>query len=237
MTLGTKGETMLSNFQGKALTEPVRSYVVFDLETTGTHPSMDDIIEISAVKVIEGQVVGEFSQLVNPGRSVPVHASMVNNIYDHMLVDQPPFEEVLPRFLSFIEDLPLVGHNISCFDLKFMNRETKDQYGKCLGNNYIDTLNLSRKALPKLSHHKLVDLAAHYGFDTEGAHRALADCHMNQKVYEALVKDLAMRPKTDNGDRKVCPRCGKPMKIRSGRYGEFWGCWGYPDCRYTENIR
>lgn len=228
---------MLSRSRGKALAEPVRNYVVFDLETTGTHPSMDDIIEISAVKVLEGRVVGEFSQLVNPGRPVPIHASMVNNIYDHMLVDQPSFDRVLPEFLSFIEDLPLIGHNISCFDLKFINRESQDLYGRYLGNDYIDTLNLSRKVLPQLAHHRLVDLAEHYGFNTEGAHRALADCHMNQKVYEALVKDLAMRPKNGKEDRKICPKCGKPMKIRSGRYGEFWGCWGYPDCRYTENIR
>lgn len=228
---------MLANNRGKALSNPVKSYVVFDLETTGIHPSMDDIIEISAVKVVNGNIADEFSTLVDPHRPVPAAASMVNNIFDEMLKGQPGIEEVLPEFLGFIEDLPLIGHNISCFDLKFLNRETMELFGKHLGNDYIDTLNLSRKVLPKLSHHKLVDLAGHYGFDTRGAHRALADCHMNQKVYEALVRDLALRPDTKEGDRKICPKCGKPMKIRSGRYGEFWGCWGYPDCRYTENIR
>lgn len=35
---------------------------------------------------------------------------------------------------------------------------------------------------------------------------------------------------------KVCPKCGKPLRLRHGKYGEFYGCSGYPDCRYTESV-
>ena len=81
------------------------------------------------------------------------------------------------------------------------------------------------------------DLAEYYGISTAGAHRALADCRMNQQVFELMAKEmngvgtLGRKP-----DIKMCPDCGQPMQKRSGRYGVFWGCSGYPDCRHTENI-
>ena len=49
---------------------------------------------------------------------------------------------------------------------------------------------MARKHLPKMEHHRLVDLAEHYGISSEGAHRALNDCYMNQKVYECMVAEM-----------------------------------------------
>ena len=89
---------------------------------------------------------------------------------------------------------------------------------------------MSRQKLPELAHHRLVDLAAHYSISTEGAHRALADCIMNQKCYELMLAEVP------SGEAKKCPKCGNIMKRRNGRYGEFWGCMGFPSCRYTENV-
>ncbi len=37
-------------------------------------------------------------------------------------------------------------------------------------------------------------------------------------------------------DAKICPRCGKPLKLKHGKYGDFWGCTGFPPCNYTEQI-
>ena len=34
-----------------------------------------------------------------------------------------------------------------------------------------------------------------------------------------------------------CPKCGKKMIVREGKHGKFYGCSGYPDCTYTENIK
>ena len=97
-------------------------------------------------------------------------------------------------------------------------------------NDYIDTLPMARKYLPQLSNHKLVDIAAYYHVSTGGAHRALNDCIMNQKCFEELAKEQRKNPP------KICPACGKEMKKRNGRYGAFWGCTGFPECRHTENI-
>lgn len=177
---------MLGNVNGRRLNAFVPDYVIFDLETTGISCYNDKIIEISAIKVRDGEVVEEFSELVNPERNIPYYASRVNGITDDMVEDARIFDDVLPDFLNFIGDSVLVGHNIHAFDMKFLYRESDRMYGKTLTNDYVDTLYYARKRLPRLPHHRLVDLADYFEISTAGAHRALNDCRMNQKVYERL---------------------------------------------------
>lgn len=222
---------METNTRGKNITEYVSDYVVFDLETTGTSYKNDSIIEISAVKVIDGKVVDTFSTLVNPMRPIPYGATAVNGITDDMVKDEPTLEQVLPEFISFIGDMVLVGHNIGRFDMKFIWRDAEELLGCTISNDYIDTLPMSRERLPQLAHHKLVDIAAYYSISTDGAHRALNDCIMNQKCYQCLCQEKGEK------SQKLCPKCGNELKIRNGIYGEFYGCMGFPNCRYTENVR
>lgn len=227
---------MLKSTKGKKLAKYLPDYVVFDLETTGISCVYDEVIEISAVKVRGGKIVDEFSTLVNPGRPIPYAASRVNGITDGMVKDAPGFYEALGSFLGFAGNDVLVGHNIHTFDLKFIYRDAEKYFGKIPDNDYVDTLQLARRCLPQLSAYKLVDLAGFYGISPEGAHRALNDCRMNQQIFERLGQELK-KQKSSDGDLKICPRCGEPMKRRNGRFGEFWGCGGFPQCRYTENIR
>lgn len=221
---------MLGNNRGKLIKEYPSSYVVYDLETTGTSPRRNSIIEISAVKVSNHEIVDTFSTLVNPECEIPSAATAVNGITDEMVADMPYIEEVFPLFMDFVGDEILIGHNIHNFDMKYLWKVAEHLYGETVTNDYVDTLPMSRQRLPELAHHRLVDLATHYSISTEGAHRALADCIMNQKCYELM---LAEEP---YGEAKKCPRCGNIMKRRNGRYGEFWGCMGFPSCRYTENV-
>ena len=224
---------MLGKNKGKLLTKYVPDYVVFDLETTGVMISKDEIIEISAVKVRNGKVVEEFSELVNPCRPIPYDATQVNNITDEMVRHAPCCKEVLGHFLEFVGEDILVGHNIHTFDIPFICRDSEKYFGKTIANDYIDTLRVAKVCFPEWKHRKLSDLADYYGISTDGAHRALADCRMNQKVFERMGEEL-------NGHKnvtvKLCPLCKQPLKKRNGRYGEFWGCMGFPNCRYTENI-
>lgn len=176
--------------RGTWKTKYTPDYVVFDLETTGISRVYDEVVEISAVKVRGGKVVDEFSTLVNPGRHIPAGASQVNGITDQMVAHAPRFVKVLQEFLDFTEGYPLVGHNIASFDMKFICRDAEKYYGAVPVNDYVDTLPLARKHLPNLSHHKLTDLASYYGLTTDGAHRALNDCRMNQQVYECMVKEM-----------------------------------------------
>ena len=227
---------MLSDRKGKNSKRYVPCYVVFDFETTGISPTYDEIIEISGVKVTDGKVVEEFSTLVNPGRAIPMQATLVNGISNRMVESAPTMEQVLPAFLDFLGDHVLVGHNIHSFDMKFLYRDLEKYYGRTIDNDYVDTLWLARMLLPELKHHKLTDLAAYYGFSVDGAHRALNDCRMNQRVYEKLGEALNEARISGKAGLKPCPRCGGFLQRRKGRYGEFYGCSSYPACRYTENI-
>lgn len=220
----------MKSHKGKRLVKYVPDYVVFDLETTGVDVIKDDIIEISAVKVLGGKVADTFSTLVNPGRSIPYYATQVNGITDEMVEDAPDIREALADFLAFAGDAVLVGHNIQSFDLNFVSNAAEGLFGKTVENDYIDTLHMARSCLPELSHHKLVDVASYFHISAEGAHRALNDCIMNQKCYEELGKLQA------NQKLELCPRCGGELRKRNGKFGEFFGCSNYPACRYTRNI-
>lgn len=217
--------------KGKQLVNYVSEYVVFDLETTGVSCIKDAIIEISAVKVKQGNIVDTFSTLVNPARPIPAGATAVNGITDEMVADAPYLHDVLGEFLEFIGDYVLVGHNIHCFDTNFIYDAALELYGKPVTNDFIDTLFMARKCLPKLEHHRLVDVAEYFHIDSEGAHRAMNDCIMNQKCYEELGK------LQKNIEVIICPKCGGEMVKRTGKFGEFYGCSNYPSCRHTMKCR
>lgn len=180
----------MSTQKGTLINKYTPDYVIFDLETTGISPNYDEVIEISALKVKGGEVVDEFNTLVNPGRKIPFGATQVNGITNAMVAEAPAFSHVLAEFLDFAEGLVLVGHNIARFDMKFIWRDAEQYFGEIPQNNYVDTLQVARKHLPQMEHHRLVDLAEHYGISSEGAHRALNDCYMNQKVYECMVAEM-----------------------------------------------
>lgn len=226
---------MLSNEPGKKLNKYVSDYVIYDLETTGTSSANDRVVEISAVKVRNGQVDSEFSTLVNPEMPIPFFASEVNGITDDMVADAPIFEVALKDFLEFAGDDILVGHNIHTFDMKFIYRDVERYFGKTISNDYIDTLQIARAYLPQLSCHKLTALAEYYGINPDGAHRALNDCRMNQKIFELLGKEMK-NPSAAAKAVPKCPKCGSVLKKRNGKFGEFWGCSSYPDCKYTRNV-
>lgn len=226
---------MLNSIKGKKLDKYIPDYVVYDLETTGTSYKTDRIVEISAIRVQGGRTAAEFTSLVNPECSIPAAASRINHITDDMVADAPTIREILPEFLDFAGELPLVGHNIHTFDMKFIYRDCKQYFGKVPDNDYVDTLPVARACLPKLQHHRLVDLAEYYKIPAAGAHRALNDCRINQKVYECLGQELK-KMEQNSASLKRCPRCGQFLRKRSGKFGEFWGCAGFPACRYTENV-
>lgn len=228
--------------KGKRLNQFAEDYVVFDLETTGINPERDAIIEISAIKVQNHKQTEEFSTLVNPRMHIPACATAVNGITDAMVADAPDIKTAMEAFLTFIGDEILVGHNIHTFDTNFAYDAAWRFLQRELRNDYIDTLYMARKYLPQLSHHKLTDVAGYFQVETQGAHRALFDCMMNQHCYEELGKlMLAEKEKAkaagETTEEKICPACGCELVLRKGKFGMFYGCSGYPRCRYTQNAR
>lgn len=231
--------------RGRKLSGYVKDYVVFDLETTGFRCGVDEIIEISAVKVRDSRIVDTYSTLVKPTIRIPAAAAKVNHITDDMVSGAPGIAEAMEGFVDFVETEILVGHNIHNFDMNFIYYAAMQVFRTGICNDYIDTLYLAKQCLPQLSHHRLGDVAEYFGISTKGAHRALNDCMMNQQCYErlgALLEEQGQakgihRAYAGAGDETLlsCPQCGSRLVKRKGRYGEFWGCSGFPECRYTRN--
>ena len=121
---------MISSLNGTMIIQSCNDYVMFDIETTGLSSDADAIIELSALKVINHEVVDEFSSLINPGIHIPYYASSINGITDDMVKDSPSVKNVLKDFALFIGNSVLAGHNIKRFDLKFIQRDAVLHLGK-----------------------------------------------------------------------------------------------------------
>lgn len=171
------------------------SFVAFDIETTGTFgvangDKAPEITEIGAVKVVNGQIVDRFSQLVNPQRRIVPRISRLTNITEAMVRDQPVIEEVIKRFKDFIGDDILVGHNIKNCDIPYITKAAK-RAGIYLDNRYFDTYRYAKTLKNDYSWNntKLEYLAEVFGVGQSDAHRAWCDAETNALVYFKL-KDL-----------------------------------------------
>ncbi len=173
----------------ESLLNPDTVFVALDLETTGLSPQYDRIVEIGAVKFVDGKVVETFSELVNPGIAMPPGATAVNLITDVMLEGQPQLETVLPRLLSFLDDAVLVAHNAP-FDLGFLSAALRKQGKPPLTHQYVDTQPMGRKAWPGRHNYKLQSLALDLGVKALDAHRAKDDARVCMEVFLAGLRKL-----------------------------------------------
>ncbi len=107
---------LVENSRNQGLSD---SYVVFDIETTGFSSSRNRIIEIGAVKVINGVITDKFSTFVNPDVPIPFEIEQLTGINDNMVLPYPKINEILPQFLEFCGDSVLVAHN-AAFDVGFI---------------------------------------------------------------------------------------------------------------------
>lgn len=164
----------------------VNSYISIDLETTGLNPKIDKIMEIGAVKVIDGVVREEFTTFVNPGRRLEERVIELTGIDDSMLEGAPAVDEVLPRLLPFLEELPLLGHRI-LFDYSFLKKAAVNQK-LAFEKGGIDTLKIARRYLPALEHRTLEYLCEYYQIP-HNAHRALGDALATHQLYQILAGD------------------------------------------------
>ncbi|MCS7175370.1 MAG: PolC-type DNA polymerase III [Pseudothermotoga sp.] len=167
------------------------SYIVVDLETTGLHPMFNEIIEIGAVRIENGEISDEFHTLVRPKEKLDSFTVQFTSITDEMLQDQPPLEEVLPKFLKFCEGSVLVAHNAN-FDYRFLRYHAKRICGVEWNLPVIDTLALAKR-LVKLSSYNLEKLVSHFKIGSFKHHRALDDAKVTARVFLELLKILEER--------------------------------------------
>lgn len=158
---------------------------VVDVETTGLDFRKEKVIEIAAVKLVNREIKDTFDSLVNPMQHIRHSSINIHGITEQMILEAPTIEEILPQFLDFIEDKPIIGHNV-IFDYSFLNQASLTLYGKELSNKRIDTLAMFKEVFPDERSHGLSVLLSKFGVELETHHRALADAHGLAKVFYKL---------------------------------------------------
>jgi|GEM_PF-494694 len=175
--------------KGRYIRKHVDDYVVIDIETTGLSPKINEILELSAIKINNNKINNIYSTLVKPNIEITSKITSINGITNEMVESAPKINDVLLTYLNFIGDSILLGHNV-IFDIDFINHYSLECYNKPFVNDYIDTLTLSRNILPELKNHKLGTLANHFKIKTEGEHRGLADCKTTFNIYNKLRENI-----------------------------------------------
>ncbi len=166
-------------------------FIAFDLETTGTVPSVDKIVEIGAIKFRNNEVDSMYVTFVDPLRPIPPGASAVNGISDDMVKGKPTIDVLLDSFAEFCEDLPMVAHNAP-FDSQFLIHEIKRHETKAPKGVILDTLQTSRKVFPGLPNYKLGTLIQHLKIPASGFHRAEADAHYCGLLFMHMGKKISL---------------------------------------------
>lgn len=164
------------------------TYVAFDLETTGLNVENDEIIEVGAIKVIEGCVVEEFSHIINPHRAVDLRIHALTGITPSMLAAGEEKNNIIKQFLNFVGEYHVLGHNLM-FDYKFM-KTAAQSLGYSFEKKGVDTLAIARKMLAQLEHKKLDSLCDYYGYKNQNAHRATHDARATAYIYEQMKKEF-----------------------------------------------
>jgi ATP-dependent DNA helicase UvrD/PcrA len=165
-------------------------FVAVDIETNGLEVEAAEAVELAAVKVRNGAIVGEFQRLIRPLRPVSAGSALVHGYTDADLQDAPPFAEVWTAFRAFAGGDVLVAHNGHGFDFPILTRLSR---GHPAGNRFAlyDTLPLARTLHP--GSRKLADLARRFGIETGRAHHALDDARTLAQVFPALEREKLAR--------------------------------------------
>ena len=188
--------------------------VVLDFESTGLNTAKARIIEVGAVKLVEGTVTETFQQLVDPEEALPPKITEITGITDANLQGQPKAETVLPKLLEFIGDAPLAAHNAS-FDVSLLKSELKRLNLRWNGP-VLDTLTYARKLYPKLKSFRLGALCKHLGVSLKNAHRAVHDAAATAQCLARMFAETRERYPEVMTDREL------NAALQGGAIGESW---------------
>lgn len=174
-------------FEDRHLSREVENgtFVVYDFETTGIDYTSDKIIEIGALKIVNGKFTEVFTTLVNPQMPIPPEASRVNRITNDMVSHSYAIEQVIRDFYLFCKDSTLVGYNSIAFDRLFLNKEAK-KVGITFDNDEIDAFLLAKQKLSGLKNYKLGTVSSFLDVKLLDAHRALNDVIATAEVFLKL---------------------------------------------------
>lgn len=170
-------------------------YVVFDTETTGLDPVTDKVVQLGAVRVVNGKVVkGEvFETLVNPGIPIPKRSTDVHGIDNAMVADAPDFDDVCTGFGAFAADSVIVAHN-AAFDMAFLHKQAPSS-GQQFDHPILDTVLMSAAVFGGSAVHTLDAICERLGIKipTEQRHTAMGDAIATADALVAMIAILEAR--------------------------------------------
>ena len=160
-------------------------YVSLDLETTGLDAENDEIIEISAIKFQDEEIIDTFESLINPHRSLSFRIQNLCGITQQEVDSAPELSLITSELVSFLGTYPVIGHSIQ-FDIGFLS-----SHGIKLANQCYDTYELANLFLPDLSDYSLSTVARHLGISYPQQHRALPDAVAAKDVFLSLLNRIS----------------------------------------------
>jgi DNA polymerase-3 subunit alpha (Gram-positive type) len=166
------------------------TYVVFDLETTSLSPEYGEIIEFGAVKMTKGVVIDTFQLFIKPTNMISEFTTNLTGITNEMVKDSVDIATGFKLMKEYIKDYILVAHNAK-FDYHFIDTLSLRLNLGHITNPVIDTLNLARKFIDKLSNYRLgtVCKACNVDYDDESAHRADYDAKVTAEVFSSFLSN------------------------------------------------
>ncbi len=164
------------------------TYVVYDVETTGLSVTHNKIIELAGVKMVDGKVIEEFAEFINPHEKIPYNITQLTNITDEMVAGAPEEADIIPRFVEWVGDAVLVAHNAR-FDTGFLQAACKRHGLPVMPNPVLDTLELARFLYPSMKNHRLNTLADKFKVSLDNHHRAIDDSKALGDILFHLLKE------------------------------------------------
>ena len=201
-------------------------FIAFDLETTGTVPGVDQIVEIGAVRFIDGQPEAVFATLIDPQRPIPPGASAVNGITDDMVKGKPTVDSILESFAEFCGEDMLIAHNAP-FDAQFLTADIKKFESSAPRGVILDTLPIARKVFPGLPNYKLGTLVQHLKIPTTDFHRAEEDATYCGHLFYQMTKRISIGGQAPQIGNLVAltgkPEFRFPQIVRQPKQMDFFG--------------
>ncbi len=180
-----------------------------DVETTGTSPIRDRIIDIGIVRVENGKITNTFDSLIDPQDHLPPEITRITGITSELLYNAPTFRSIKEKVDELLADSVIVAHN-SQFDTAFLKSEYS-RLGEKFNPKHLCTVKLSRVMYPRFRHHNLDSIVERFGLHCEPRHRAFPDArvlwdffqiltkHEKKERFEEAVDSLIKRPSIPKG--------------------------------------
>ena len=160
-------------------------FAIIDIETTGGGIKGNKITEICVLVVQNGEVINEYTSLVNPGTEIPLYIETLTNINDKMLVDAPKFSEIASKIQEITRDCIFVAHNVN-FDYNIIKAEF-ESLNLSFQRKRLCTVRLAKKLIPGLFSYSLGNLCTSINIPHDNKHRAYGDCEATVTLFKRFI--------------------------------------------------